>query len=487
MTNLLNKTQLTRWAGWLWGLVLLTLPVTSFRYFPTFLGRSQMRPLALYPLVALWLVLLLLAWKERKNWRTLSLPRQLVPLALFLIFALFTTAVGALYAPLPLRGQTYLARAIRAWFSVGLGMAFFLAAIQVTHLGISLKKSLRWLYAGLALTILWGGVQALAINTSLLAEDRVSDWQTLFSMRPLIRRRVSGFAFEPSWLADQIVILYFPWLIASLFTGWRVSRWRWLEWGLLGGAGLLLLFTYSRSGLVNGVLVLALVFLFVGGAVWQRGWRWLIAPFQNKAAGGILLRIALLLIFIALISGALLWLNQYDYITRLWQTGFDKGLLAYLQEINAGARAANAYAGMQIYNQHPWTGSGLGSSGFTLYDYYPDSVLTEMTEVSRALSPDSNVFPNVKNLYIRLLAETGLPGFWLWIVFYLSLLGAVRQLLRSPANNARLVGIAGLFIWLAALFRNITQDSLTFPVMWVGLGVILGYLAHITHPTVDEH
>ena len=50
----------------LWGAALLTLPVTSFRWFP-FLGEGTLvRPLALYPL-ALLLPLLLIQWMARKN------------------------------------------------------------------------------------------------------------------------------------------------------------------------------------------------------------------------------------------------------------------------------------------------------------------------------------------------------------------------------------------------------------------------------------
>jgi O-antigen ligase len=93
------------------------------------------------------------------------------------------------------------------------------------------------------------------------------------------------------------------------------------------------------------------------------------------------------------------------------------------------------------------------------------------------------LIPNIKNLYVRLLAETGLLGFWLWIAFLLSILGRVRQLLQAaPGSAARFVGVAGLFIWLTAALRNVTQDSLTFPLMWVGFGIILGFELQATIP-----
>src|SRR5215208_3662889 len=86
----------------LWGAALLTLPVTSFRYFP-FLGDSTyVRPLSLYPIGFLLLVLLI----QLLNGQT-SFPRAgtLSPLLGFVLLVLTATSLGVLLDPLPLRGQ----------------------------------------------------------------------------------------------------------------------------------------------------------------------------------------------------------------------------------------------------------------------------------------------------------------------------------------------------------------------------------------------
>ena len=58
-----STINLEKISRFLWGAVLLTLPVTSFRYFP-FLGDStQVRPLALYPLILLIPLLLIRLWR----------------------------------------------------------------------------------------------------------------------------------------------------------------------------------------------------------------------------------------------------------------------------------------------------------------------------------------------------------------------------------------------------------------------------------------
>ena len=99
--------------------------------------------------------------------------------------------------------------------------------------------------------------------------------------------------------------------------------------------------------------------------------------------------------------------------------------------------------------------------------------------VARLLSPDSSNIPNIKNLYVLLLAETGLLGFWLFIGFNLSILAAARMLLKKETVVLKYIGAAGLFIWLAVAIRNFTQDSLNFPVMWVSLGMLVGYAHHM--------
>jgi len=136
-------------------------------------------------------------------------------------------------------------------------------------------------------------------------------------------------------------------------------------------------------------------------------------------------------------------------------------------------RVAYAFAGYEVFEQFPLTGVGLGGSALYLYEQIPDWA-RNLQEVARQLSPDSSLIPNTKNLYVRLLAETGLPGFWFFITFMLSFLGIIRRQYLSDNATLKLVAVAGLFLWVGLAIRNLTQDSLTFPIMWVSLGIIAG-------------
>ncbi len=149
----------------LWGAALFTLPVTSFRYFPLLGDATYVRPLALYP-IAFLLPLLVIQLLRGK----VSMPRAgaLTPLTAFALFVLAATSLGVLFAPLPLRGQEYFGRVIRAWATLLIGLAFFVSAVWMNRNEDDLRFSVKWLLFGFVLDILWSGVQGLAFYTPLL-------------------------------------------------------------------------------------------------------------------------------------------------------------------------------------------------------------------------------------------------------------------------------------------------------------------------------
>ncbi len=460
-------------AKFLWGAALFTLPVTSFRYFP-FLGEATyVRPLALYP-VALLLPILLIQLMRGKT----SVPRAgaLTPLTVFILFALAATSVGALLDPLPLRGQEYFGRVIRAWATLIIGLSFFVGALWMNRDEDDLRFSIKWLLAGFIMDVLWSGVQGLAFYTPLLKKVTVTHWQRMFSMRELVKtNRVSGMAYEPAWLAGQIATIYLPWLFASLITRVRVTRFKWLEILLLSLALLLLLATYSRGGLLTAGVALIVTFLFAGRNEMHAAWKWFISGFQR--GGNWLLRIGMLMIAFGALTGAILFLGQKGYIARMFNSRADN-LLEFIIQNSAGARAAQSYGAMGAYEKSPLAGVGLGASGFYIFEHLPDWAMTTVPEIVRRTSPDNRLFPNPKNLYVRLLAETGLIGFFIFLAFLFSMLGESLLALKSDQPLMRYIGIASLFSWLAILIYNTTQDSFATPNLWINFGILAGMTAY---------
>ena len=471
-------TKITRF---LWGAALLTLPVTSFRYFPGMGEGTLVRPLAFYPVVLLGLVLLIQLWRGKT-----SVPRTGVwtPLIVFVLFVLAASAYGALLDPLPLRGQDYFGRVIRAWATVMIGLSFFIAAVWMNRSEEDLRFTLRWLLAGFVMDVLWSGVQSLAFYTPLLPKVTVTHWQRAFSMRELVRtNRVSGMAYEPAWLAGQIATIYLPWLVAALLTRVRVTRFKWYEVILLGFAVLLLLATYSRGGLLTALLALILTLLFAGRAEIRAGWGWFIAGFRRGR--DLILRLGILVLVLGALAGAGLFLSQKGYVTRLFNSNAES-LEEFIVENSAGARAAYTFGALGAYEESPWLGVGLGASGFYIYRHLPDWSMTTVPEIARQLSPENRLYPNPKNMYARLLAETGLIGFFLFLAFQFSILGDVLSALQKKSAFMRYLGIAGLFSWIAISIYNATQDSFATPNIWLNLGVLVGITAYAFESENDQ-
>ncbi|MBK9925622.1 MAG: O-antigen ligase family protein [Anaerolineales bacterium] len=457
----------------LWGAVLFTMPVTSFRFFP-FMGEgTYVRPLAFYP-VALLLPLLLIQWMRGK----LSLPKvgTLIPLLVFVLVTLAASVIGSVLDPLPLRGQDYFGRVIRAWATLVIGLSFFITAVWMNKDEDDLRFSVRWLLAGFVVDVLWSGVQSLAFYTPLLKKVTVTHWQRLFSMRELVKtNRVSGMAYEPAWLAGQIGTVYLPWLFASLLTRVRVTRFKWLEMILLGFALLLLLATYSRGGLLTAGVALVLTFLFTGRKELREIWAWFISGFRGGM--GLLLRVGVIVIALGAMVGAGVFLSQKEYITRLFDTNAES-VEDFIVQNSAGARGAYTFGALGAYEESPVTGVGLGASGFYIYDNLPDWAMTFVPEIARQLSPSNNLYPNPKNMYARLLAETGLVGFFVFFAFLFSILGDALIALKNGSAFMRFLGVMGLFSWIAILIYNATQDSFAIPNIWINFGILAGITAH---------
>ncbi len=457
----------------LWGAALFTLPITSFRYFPFLGDATYVRPLALYP-VALLLPLLVIQLVRGKA----PMPRAgaLTPLTAFVLVTLAATCFGILLAPLSLRGQAYFGRVIRAWATLLIGLAFFVSAVWMNRNEDDLRFSVKWLLAGFVLDILWSGVQALAFYTPLLKKVTVTHWQRAFSMRELVKtNRISGMAYEPAWLAGQIATVYLPWLFAALLTRIHVTRFKWFEPVLLVFSLLLLLATYSRGGLLTAVFALVLTFLFAGRSEISKAWDWFTSGFRRR--GGLFLRLGVIVVVLGGLLGAAAFLGQKGYISRLFNTRADS-IEEFIIANSAGARGAYMVGALGAYEESPIAGVGLGASGFYIYKHLPDWAMTTVPDIARHLSPDNQLYPNPKSMYVRLLAETGLVGFFIFVAFLFSVLGDSLIALRGRETVMRYLGIAGLFSWLAILFYNATQDSFATPNLWINLGILAGVAAY---------
>jgi hypothetical protein len=218
-------------------------------------------------------------------------------------------------------------------------------------------------------------------------------------------------------------------------------------------------------------------FLLAGRELLRSAWLWFFGGLRGGAVNW-LVRVGVVVVLVGALVGAFTFLSQKNYFRRLWEVSADS-LTGYLVDINAGARSAYSVGALAAFNAHPFTGVGLGAGGFWIYANLPDWSLTTVPEIAKQLNPESHLYPNPKNMYVRLLAETGLAGLILYSVFQFSVLGDALSVFRG-GGLLRLLGVAGLFAWLAIALYNGTQDSFATPNIWLIPGVLAGMASPLT-------
>lgn len=473
-------------AWWAWLAMLAAIPVTSFPWVEATIGGETVSPLSLVPL------LLLIVWLARYLLRGGDLPAEVRPLLAFGVFAGISSAAALLLPLEPYKGQTVLTRGFYGMSTLAIGLGYYLCATLFPSNPERLRSSLKAIYLGGILTLLWSSIQATYVLSSIRRVPwSLNEIHRLFSVRDLFFNRVTGLAYEPSWLGDQLVVLYLPLWLASVATGYSVLR-RWgklavLESILATWGAVILLLAESRIS-VAGLLVM--LGMLGGWLLWRVAGRvvgWAPAGLRRRLPlVGILPRIialgAGLALFVLLVRGVLSLSATTDWrIRRVFSLPDEIAALRaeYPFELGYAIADRTAFAervvywraGFAAFERYPILGVGVGNAGFVFEDGLP-TFGYRLEEIRRVLNPENLSFPNPKSLWIRLLAETGILGTAAFLGWIVLMLGAAIMLARAHAGEARFAGIAGLLALPAWLLEGFSLDTFALPQTWVLLALV---------------
>ena len=134
-----------------------------------------------------------------------------------------------------------------------------------------------------------------------------------------------------------------------------------------------------------------------------------------------------------------------------------------------------AYAAFEAY---PLTGVGPGDAGF-LFESSVPAYAYNLTEIKIVLKPDNQTFPNPKNLWIRLLAETGLLGFSAYVSWILVIGACAWSLFARGSGMARTIGLVGLLAVSAQVVEGFSLDTFALPQIWIINGIITVAFVHM--------
>ncbi len=468
----MGSIMLTRVQKFFWALFFLTLPFTSFPFLPPAVGGGALvRPLSLYPLAALMvLVTLPRLWKR-------PLPKTLLALIPFVLIAVASGLISLFAGIEPSLGVSVFDRVLRALLTLGIGCAIYVTVALLPETIEDLRFSLRWLYTGFTLAIFWGTLQAVyIIRWNQEWFQLLNRLQRYISIRRLFNNRISGTTYEPNWFAEQLTFLLLPWLLASVLTGQTVFRWRWRwitgELLLLIWTVALLPFTFSRAGVLN-LVVLAFVSVLVFRPAKKKD-----PAEQARVRVPLLRRLIEAGLAIAVVASLVFFAGtKNEFFARIWSYWDLKkspSLSDYLEYLGFGARLTYSETAWNVYTAAPVFGVGPGNYAFYFEEKLPERPLAKTVEVLRLITPEQgrNRLVTPKNFYFRLLAETGLVGTAAFFAFLAANLGCALYLWLSPDRRIKFWGTAGLLGIVAFLFAAVSFDSFAIPNMWVIFGLI---------------
>ena len=351
----------------------LSIPVTNFPFFPTGFGGNVagVRPLLVYPLLGLVFLVTIPRLSSK------PLPRTVLIISLFCIWGLVVSLIPLIEGiTSPWKEVSIIPREVRTIFTLGLGVLLYVTISLFPRSISELQFSLRWLCIGLGFVLFWGSLQAIYILELIPGwYGFMSKLQGLIAVQSLSSNRISGMTFEPSSFADQLVVIWLPWVLAASMDGHTVFRWRWkwitLERILFLWTMVILGFTLSRTGLIVGFGVVSFGFFLkiidprTKDRIQDGGNRGGLFSIQNLYKFRFISLIVGLGGFIVLfyILG-----QRSNYISNMWAySPFNKDftLTRYFINIGFGARIAYWETAWEIFKKFPVFGVGLGN--YTLY------------------------------------------------------------------------------------------------------------------------
>lgn len=282
----------------------------------------------------------------------------------------------------------------------------------VTMLTSTLVFVVAWYAAPrVSLLILDLLVPVAILNVTIVTMQEYGLWQP-FYFDPLLPRHLTatGLIDNPNVVGSYMTLLTVIFAAAALRVGgWR--RWLYTLGAIVATAGVLV--SQTRTAFI--ALIAGLLLLAVGRSV---------------------TRVVVVVTAVAILFGAGVLLKNPAVMSVL---ALPQRVRTESLEVATSGRAAPVAAALQMLRDHPLTGVGPGAFK---YHFMPYKLLV-VDRFPRALRGTTGTnFGEAHNDHAQLLAETGLPGYLLFLAAVFVIVRAVRERKTTDARSAIARGIA---------------------------------------------
>jgi hypothetical protein len=475
----------------LWFVLLLGLPLTSFPVLSRLTG-SIVAPFSFLPLM-----ILLLFWLVPYVLERGVFPGEVVPYLYFILVAAAVTGLGFFLNGFYIRERNFFDQSLRAFLSVAIGLSFYLVFAAFPRDSLTLRKTLSYINITGFVLLLWSLIEIIVLRSKPRVEEMpaiiriIRNALAVQSPSMIYTNRLTGFAYEPSWFVRQFNLMLLPIWMAAAFQ--RLSIYKFRLWiftieDFLLAAGLFVFGSSSpRIGLVALLASIAYLAMILFLSIHKRLMNWFLKkrkkPVKHLFGVKIILAILMLAMMAGLAASALFGYielaSRWDYRYALLLDNLLKGMGEFslsttdiiyrARDLAFFERMIYWLSGWNVFADYPF-GVGLGNSGFYIFDRLHGAGW-ESYEI-RDVIYQANQIPNSKNLWTRLLSETGFIGLAIFLVWLYVLWRSAGLTRRSKTSELKIMGLAGQLFLLAFLLEGFSIDSFAMPYEWIMAGLI---------------
>jgi len=458
-------------------MLVVSLPITSQPMVAKFARTGSVAPVA-----GIFLGFIFIFWFVPYIFKRGEIPRQTIPILVFTLWAVIVTLAAFFRENPPYKDIRLISSVLKGLVTLFIGVTFYLVTSSYIRNISILKLTLRMVNWGGLVIILWSFCQ-VAVNLIL---GNYPPWmdaiQSFFSTGVLVLGRATGLALEPSWLAHQLNMLYLPyWLAAATcrFSAHSFKLWKFhFEDVLLVFGASTLMISFSRVGMLAFLLMAAFIFIRLNIKIIKKVEVRIFRKSSSPSKSVFILFqlgfvISLVILYSVVIYAIALTFIRFDpRMAGLFQfvQGESDPVLHYANSLKFGERLVYWLAAWKIFSDFPWLGVGLGIAGY----YFPTSIVAygwSLVEVKKLFFHSANLL-NIKSLWFRLLAETGIIGFSIFISWlFVILISSIKMVLEKD-KFIKVIGLTGILILIGFCIEGFSIDSFAMPYLWFSAGIV---------------
>jgi O-antigen ligase len=144
------------------------------------------------------------------------------------------------------------------------------------------------------------------------------------------------------------------------------------------------------------------------------------------------------------------------------------------KNISNQSRFGIQYANLVVFKNNPIIGVGYGQQGYQALYYYPSWAKKNNYEFKQIyLNKKNPMFPPGYNIYIRLLAESGLIGFLIFIYFIYFILNKTHTIIKTETDETKTVAIILLITFIGLAINWFQVDTFRMYGFWLCFAILI--------------